>query len=192
MLEWQPLAGASVRGCRLEGVTGQKEAHILRVLPGSEARPRTVTVNMEPMCPSGDRDTVLILQGPPYVSWLIDANHDMRIRATGEYSIKIFPENNMPGFALPDTPQGLLEEARRHNASVVASFVELPLANAVSLPASRCGERPAPFPCPPAFLCPPLGSVAAVWRTPPCSCARWASCIDSHFSHLQHGSSESS
>lgn len=82
MLEWQPLAGASVRGCRLAGVTGQKEAHILRVLPGSEARPRTVTVNVELMCPSGDRDTVLILQGPPYVSWLIDANHDMQIRVS--------------------------------------------------------------------------------------------------------------
>nr|KAF6484206.1 endoglin [Rousettus aegyptiacus] len=148
MLEWQPLAGASVRGCRLAGVTGQKEAHILRVLPGSEARPRTVTVNVELMCPSGDRDTVLILQGPPYVSWLIDANHDMQIRATGEYSVKIFPENNMPGFALPNTPQGLLEEARRHNASVVASFVELPLANAVSLRASRCGSGPQTSPTP--------------------------------------------
>ncbi|XP_011362548.1 endoglin [Pteropus vampyrus] len=139
MLEWQPLAGASVRGCHLEGVTGQKEAHIVRVLPGSEARPWTVTVKVELRCTSGDPDAVLILQGPPYVSWLIDANHNMQIWTTGEYSFKIFPEKNIRGFVLPDTPQGLLGEARRLNASVVASFVELPLASAVSLRASSCG-----------------------------------------------------
>lgn len=36
-LEWSPLTRASVRGCRLEGVPGHKEAHIVRVLPGPEA-----------------------------------------------------------------------------------------------------------------------------------------------------------
>lgn len=55
---------------------------------------------------------------------------------------------------LPDTPQGLLGEARRLNASMVASFVELPLASVVSLQAHSCGEHPLPF------LCPLLGSVA--------------------------------
>lgn len=138
-LEWQPHSGATVRGCRLEGVTGHKEAHILRVLPGPEARPRTVTVKVELSCPSGDPDAaVLILQGPPYVSWSIDANHNMQVWTTGEYTFKIFPGKSMPGFVLPDTPQGLLGEARKLNASVVASFVELPLASAVSLQAHRC------------------------------------------------------
>ncbi|ELK07222.1 Endoglin [Pteropus alecto] len=102
-------------------------------------RPWTVTVKVELRCTSGDPDAVLILQGPPYVSWLIDANHNMQIWTTGEYSFKIFPEKNIRGFVLPDTPQGLLGEARRLNASVVASFVELPLASAVSLRASSCG-----------------------------------------------------
>lgn len=37
-LEWQPHTEGLVRGCGLEGVAGHKEAHILRVLPGSEAR----------------------------------------------------------------------------------------------------------------------------------------------------------
>uniref|UniRef100_A0A673U4B2 Endoglin n=1 Tax=Suricata suricatta TaxID=37032 RepID=A0A673U4B2_SURSU len=140
-LEWRPLTRAPVRGCRLEGVPGHKEAHILRVLPhvGTEARPRTVTVKVELSCASGDPDAILILQGPPYVSWLIDSNHNMQIWTTGEYSIKIFPEKNIHGFVLPDTPQGLLGEARRLNASVVASFVELPVANVVSLQAHSCG-----------------------------------------------------
>ncbi|KAG8512786.1 Endoglin [Galemys pyrenaicus] len=144
-LEWQPRIGASVQGCRLEGVAGHKEAHILRVLPGPEARPRIVTVKVELSCASGDPDaTVLILQGPPYVSWLIDANHNVQIWTTGEYSFKIFPEKNIRGFVLPDTPQGLLGEARKLNASVVASFVELPLANSVSLQAHGCAQvRPA-------------------------------------------------
>ncbi|KAM5259056.1 endoglin isoform 2-T2 [Hipposideros larvatus] len=139
-LEWLPHTKALVRGCRLEGVAGHKEAHILRVLPGPEARPRTVTVKVELRCALGDPEAVLILQGPPYVSWLIDANHNMQILTTGEYSIKIFPDKNIPGFALPDTPQGLLGEARRLNASVVASFVELPVANVFSLRASSCGS----------------------------------------------------
>ncbi|XP_048079069.1 endoglin isoform X4 [Ursus arctos] len=139
-LEWSPLTPASVRGCRLEGVPGHKEAHIVRVLPGTEAGPRTVTVKVELRCASGDPDAVLILQGPPYVSWLIDANHNMQIWTTGEYSFKIFPEKNIRGFVLPDTPQGLLGEARRLNASMVASFVELPLASVVSLQAHSCGR----------------------------------------------------
>ncbi|XP_017517163.3 endoglin isoform X2 [Manis javanica] len=138
-LEWRTHAGASVLGCRLEGVAGHKEAHILKVLPGAKAGPQTVTVKVELSCASGDPDAILILQGPPYVSWLIDANHNMQIWTTGEYSFKIFPEKNIRGYALPDTPQGLLGEARRLNASVIASFVELPLARAVSLRARSCG-----------------------------------------------------
>uniref|UniRef100_A0A8D2HUD2 Endoglin n=1 Tax=Urocitellus parryii TaxID=9999 RepID=A0A8D2HUD2_UROPR len=140
-LEWQPRAPAPVRGCRLEGVAGHKEAHIVRVLPGAGARPRTVTVKVELSCTSRDPDAILILQGPPDVSWLIDANHNMQIWTTGEYSFKIFPEKNIRGFVLPDTPQGLLGEARTLNASVVASFVEIPLASAVSLRDPSCALR---------------------------------------------------
>ncbi|XP_073761813.1 endoglin isoform X2 [Callorhinus ursinus] len=156
-LEWSPLTRASVRGCRLEGVPGHKEAHIVRVLPGTEAGPRTVTVKVELRCASGDPDAVLILQGPSYVSWLIDANHNMQIWTTGEYSFKIFPEKNIRGFVLPDTPQGLLGEARRLNASMVASFVELPLASVVSLQAHSCGGGPQTSP-PPVRTTPPKES----------------------------------
>lgn len=38
-----------------------------------------MTVEVKLSCASGDPDAVLILQGPPYVSWLIDANHNMQI-----------------------------------------------------------------------------------------------------------------
>ncbi|XP_049753076.1 endoglin [Elephas maximus indicus] len=138
-LEWQPRTPTSVLGCRLEGVAGHKEAHILRVLPGLTVRPRTVTVKVELNCTSGDPDAILILQGPPEVSWLIDTTRNMQIWTTGEYSFKIFPAKNFPGFMLPNTPQGLLGEARKLNASIVASFVELPLASAVSLRSPNCG-----------------------------------------------------
>ncbi|CAK6433590.1 unnamed protein product [Pipistrellus nathusii] len=141
-LEWWPHTEGSVRSCRLEGVAGHKQAHILRVLPGSgsEDKPRTVTVEVKLSCTSGDPDAVLILQGPPYVSWLIDANHSMQIWATGKYSLKIFPDKsiNDHNHVLPDTPQGLLGEAGRLNASMVASFVEVPLASVISLQASSC------------------------------------------------------
>ncbi|XP_045878232.1 endoglin isoform X1 [Meles meles] len=147
-LDWSPLTPTSVRGCRLEGVPGHKEAHIVRVLPGTEARPRTVTVKVELRCASGGPDAVLILQGPPHVSWLIDANHNMQIWTTGEYSFKIFPEENIRGFPLPDTPQGLLGEAWRLNASMVASFVELPLASVISLQSHSCGGGPQTSPPP--------------------------------------------
>nr|XP_010349626.2 endoglin isoform X1 [Saimiri boliviensis boliviensis] len=158
-LEWQPRTHL-VQGCRLEGVAGYKEAYILRILPSHSSGPRTVTVKVELSCASGDPDAILILQGPPYVSWLIDANHNMQIWTTGEYSFKIFPEKNIRGFDLPDTPQGLLEEARLLNASVVASFVELPLASVVSLRAPSCGGRlqtsPAPIQTtPPMDTCSP-------------------------------------
>ncbi|XP_053417208.1 endoglin [Nycticebus coucang] len=159
-LEWRPRAPALVRGCRLEGATGHKEAHILRVLPSSTTGPRTVTVKVELSCASGDPDAILILEGPPYVSWLIDANHNMQIWTTGEYSFKIFPEKNIRGFVLPDTPQGLVGEARMLNASVVASFVELPPAGVVSLRAPSCGgglqTSPAPVQTtPPKDTCSP-------------------------------------
>ncbi|CAH6788923.1 endoglin [Phodopus roborovskii] len=147
-LEWQPLGPTPVQGCSLEGVTGHKEAYILRILPGSGTRPQTVTVNVELSCESGDPDAILILQGPPYVSWFINANHNMQLWTTGEYSIKIFPEKSIKGFVLPDTPQGLIGEARKLNASTVASFVELPLANDVSLRASSCGGVPRTSPAP--------------------------------------------
>lgn len=62
------------------------------------------------------------------------------LQTTGNYSVKIFPKNNIKGFELPDTPQGLIGEARKLNASIVASFAELPLASDVSLRASSCGE----------------------------------------------------
>ncbi|XP_057579148.1 endoglin isoform X2 [Hippopotamus amphibius kiboko] len=147
-LQWSPFAQASVLGCRLEGVAGHKEAHILKILPGPEAGPRTVTVQVKLSCASRDLDAVLILQGPPYVSWLIDANHNVQIWTTGEYSFKIFPDKNIRGFNLPNTTQGLLGEARRLNASVVASFVELPLASFVSLQAPSCGRGLQPSPTP--------------------------------------------
>lgn len=38
-----------------------------------------MTVKVELRCALGDPEAVLILQGPPYVSWLIDANHNMQI-----------------------------------------------------------------------------------------------------------------
>ncbi|XP_047624447.1 endoglin isoform X1 [Phacochoerus africanus] len=147
-LEWKSHTQASVLGCHLEGVTGHKEAHILRVLPGSEAWPRTVTVEVELSCALRDPEAVLILQGPPYVSWLIDANHNVKAWTTGEYSFKIFPGSNIQGVNLPDTRQGLLEEARKLNASVIASFVELPLASVISLQDGSCGSGPQPSPTP--------------------------------------------
>ncbi|XP_042536933.1 endoglin [Dipodomys spectabilis] len=147
-LEWQPRVPVSILGCRLDGVTGHKEAHILRILPGPKAEPRTVTVKVDLNCTSRDPDAILILQGPPYVSWLIDANHNMQILTTGEYSFKIFSKKNIHGFELPDTPQGLVGQARKLNASLVASFVELPLASAVSLRAPSCSGEPQTSPAP--------------------------------------------
>lgn len=147
-LEWQPHAEVSVRSCRFENVNRHKEAHILRVLPGPQARPRTVMVKVEQTCPSED-PSVLILQGPREVTWLIDSNHNMQIWPTGNYSIKIFPEKIIRGYELPATPQGLLGEARKLNASVVASFVELPSASVISLRAHGCsGVVPQTSPAP--------------------------------------------
>ncbi|KAL6036974.1 hypothetical protein STEG23_033508 [Scotinomys teguina] len=92
-----------------------------------------------------------------HVSWFINANHNMQFWTTGEYSIKIFPENNIQGSVLPDTPQGLIGEARKLNASIIASFVELPLASEVSLKASSCGSVPQTSPAP-ALTTPPKDS----------------------------------
>ncbi|XP_006835039.1 PREDICTED: endoglin [Chrysochloris asiatica] len=145
-LEWQPRT--PIQGCRLEGMAGNKEAHILRILPGSEDRPRTVTVKVELSCAREEPAPILILQGPPKVSWLIDTTHNMQIWTTGEYSLKIFPTKNIPGSVISDTPQGLLGEARKLNASVVASFVELPLASAISLQDLTCADGPQTSPPP--------------------------------------------
>ncbi|EHH62423.1 Endoglin [Macaca fascicularis] len=157
-LEWRPQCSRRPSDARSRSPPGLSASAFHQHL--SPRRPRTVTVKVELSCTSGDPDAVLILQGPPYVSWLIDANHNMQIWTTGEYSFKIFPEKNIRGFKLPDTPQGLLGEARMLNASVVASFVELPLASVVSLHAPSCGGRlqtsPAPIQTtPPKDTCSP-------------------------------------
>ncbi|XP_005004069.2 endoglin isoform X1 [Cavia porcellus] len=158
-LEWRPQGPMTVWGCRLEGVAGHKEAHILRVQSKPDAEPRTVTLKVELSCTAGDPDAVLILQTPPNVFWVIDANHNVQVWATGGYSYKIFPEKHFLGSELPETTQGLLGKARMLNASVVASFVELPLASDISLRAS-CGgglqTSPAPIPTtPPEENCSP-------------------------------------
>ncbi|XP_023557468.1 endoglin [Octodon degus] len=158
-LEWRPRAPALVRSCRLEGVAGHKEAHILRVQPGPNNEPQTVTLKVELSCMVGAPDAVLILQTSPYVSWVIDANHNVQVWAPGGYSFKIFPDKHIPGSVLPETPQGLLGKAQMLNASVVASFVELPPASDISLRAS-CGgglpTTPAPGPTtPPKENCSP-------------------------------------
>ena len=63
-------------------------------------RPRTVTVKLELNCAWRDTDAaVLILQGPPYVSWLIDANHNMQIWV----SLALRP--TQPCSGLPKAPQ---------------------------------------------------------------------------------------
>ncbi|EHB10123.1 Endoglin [Heterocephalus glaber] len=115
-------------------------------------QPRTVTLKVELSCTVGDPDAVLILQTPPYVSWIIDANHNVQVWTTGGYSFKIFPEKHIPGSPLPETLQGLLGKARMLNASIVASFVDLPVASDISLRAS-CGgglqTSPAPVPTTP-------------------------------------------
>lgn len=147
-LEWQPHGEVSVRGCQFKSMTSHKEAHIVRVLPGPRDRPRTVTVKVEQTCPSED-PSVLILQGPQEVTWLIDSNHNMQIWPTGNYFIKIFPEKTIRGYELPETPQGLLSEAQKLNASVVASFVELPPASVISLLVHSCsGSSPQTSPEP--------------------------------------------
>lgn len=82
------------------------------------------------------------------------------LQTTGEYSIKIFPEKTIKGFVLPDTPQGLIGEARKLNASKIASFAEVSLASEVSLRASSCGEPQPCDPRPPSAA--PLGSGSTV------------------------------
>ncbi|XP_006892676.1 PREDICTED: endoglin [Elephantulus edwardii] len=171
-LEWQPQTRALVQGCRLPGISGHKEAHILRILPGPIVRPQTVTVKVELSCTLGDPDAILILQGPPEVSWLVDATHNMQILTTGVYSFKIFPNKNIPGFVLPDTPQGLLGEALKLNASVVASFVELPLVSTISLRAPSCGLQTTPTPTPVQATIPKVGCNGRLLRSllnPKCS-----------------------
>ncbi|KAM5298527.1 LOW QUALITY PROTEIN: endoglin [Ctenodactylus gundi] len=150
-LEWQPQA---VRGCRLEGVTGHREAHILKLLPVPNAGPQTVTVKVKLNCPLEGPDVFLILKGPPDVSWLIDTQNNVRVVATGGYSFKLF-SGALPGLALPDTTEGLLGQARKFNASVVASFAELPLTSFVFLQASSCGGWLQTSPAPPLLLTTP-------------------------------------
>lgn len=61
-----------------------------------------MTVKVELRCASGDPDAVLILQGPSYVSWLIDANHNMQIW------VSLAPRPRQPGT-------GLAKALRREN-----------------------------------------------------------------------------
>ncbi|XP_036608627.1 endoglin [Trichosurus vulpecula] len=142
-----------VRGCRFSKVPGKKVAHILKVTQGSSSSPQTVEVKMDLSCPLGNLaptlETVLILQGPPNVNWLIDSNHNVQIGTTGEYSFKIFPNKSIPGSILSDTMQELLYEAlKKFNASIIASYVEIPPASHIALRAPTCAPKVETSPSP--------------------------------------------
>ncbi|XP_072488620.1 endoglin [Notamacropus eugenii] len=151
-LTWKAIA-PGVRSCRFSNVPGKKVAHILKVTQGSSSSPQTVEVKMDLSCPLGNMvptlDTVLILQGPPNVNWLIDSNHNVQIGTTGEYSFKIFPNKTIPGSILSDTMQGLLYEAlKKFNASIIASYVEIPPASHIALWAPSCAPKVETSPSP--------------------------------------------
>ncbi|XP_068925645.1 endoglin [Petaurus breviceps papuanus] len=151
-LTWEAIA-QGVRGCRFSNVPGKKVAHILKVTQGSSSSLQTVEVKMDLSCPLGNPaptlETVLILQGPPNVNWLIDSNHNVQIGTTGEYSFKIFPNKNIPGSILSDTHQELLNEAlMKFNASIIASYVEIPPASHIALLAPSCAPRVETSPSP--------------------------------------------
>ena len=56
-----------------------------------------MTVKVELSCASRDPDAaVLILQGPPYVSWLIDANHNMQIWVRPRSGLPKAPQRKTP------------------------------------------------------------------------------------------------
>ncbi|XP_027725239.1 endoglin [Vombatus ursinus] len=160
-LTWKAIA-PGVRGCRFSKGLGKKVAHILKVTQGSSSSPQTVEVKMDLSCPSGNLaptlETVLILQGPPNVNWLIDSNHNVQIGTTGEYSFKIFPDKSIPGSILSDTIQGLLHEAqRKFNASIIASYVEIPPTSHIALWAPSCAPKIETSPSP-VLTTPPMMS----------------------------------
>ncbi|XP_074067183.1 endoglin [Macrotis lagotis] len=151
-LTWSAIV-PEVRSCRFSKGLSKKVAHILKVTQGSSSSPHTVEVKMDLSCPFGNQaptlEAVLILQGPSNVNWLIDSNVNVQIGTTGEYSFKIFPQKSIPGSILSDTFQGLLYEAqKKFNASIIASYAEIPPTSHITLWAPSCDSKVETSPSP--------------------------------------------
>uniref|UniRef100_F7CZ80 Endoglin n=1 Tax=Monodelphis domestica TaxID=13616 RepID=F7CZ80_MONDO len=151
-LTWKTLA-LGVRGCRFRKGLGKKVAHVLKITQGPSSSPQTVEVKMNLSCPLGNLnptlETVLILQGPRNINWLIDSHNNVQIETTGEYSFKIFPNNRISGSIGSDTLQELLDEVqKKYNASTIASYVEIPATSHISLWAPSCASTVETSPSP--------------------------------------------
>lgn len=70
-----------------------------------------MTVEVELSCALRDPEAVLILQGPPYVSWLIDANHNVKAWV----SLALRPRQ--PPSGLPKAPQSKNPNSLHHHPS---------------------------------------------------------------------------
>ncbi|XP_043837115.1 endoglin [Dromiciops gliroides] len=151
-LTWKAIAPV-YKGCYIRKVPGRKVAHIVKVMQSSSSSPQIVEVKMNLSCPLGNMaptlDAVVILQGPPNVNWLIDSDYNVQIWTTGEYSFKIFPNKNIPGSILPDTfPELLHEVHKKFNASIFASYVEIPFTGHIALWAPSCAPQVETSPSP--------------------------------------------
>ncbi|XP_028917916.1 endoglin isoform X1 [Ornithorhynchus anatinus] len=140
-MEWEARA-SEVRSCSFHSGLVGKEAHILRVRQDPTTSAQTVEVKLDLTCQEGNtvqgEETILILQSQQSVTWAIDALQ-VKIWSTGVYFVKVFPEMKVSGFALPNTQEGLLQEALKLNASLIASYTEIPPSSQVTLSFPRCG-----------------------------------------------------
>ena len=87
-----------------------------------------MTVKLELSCAWRDTDAaVLILQGPPYVSWLIEANHNMQIWV----SLALRP--TQPRSGLPKAPPRKHPNFLHHHPSPEPLYTMIPLPSVLYL-----------------------------------------------------------
>uniref|UniRef100_A0A8D0BUL8 Endoglin n=1 Tax=Salvator merianae TaxID=96440 RepID=A0A8D0BUL8_SALMN len=124
-----------------------KEAHILWL---QQSPPRTGTeaidLNIKVTCRDGNPvnqyPTLLVLKGYEGLFWNIShMANTLKLLVSGKYFIKNFPLSPINGTVLPDSKDGLISKATKHDFPFIASYTEIPSARSITLELHRtCGQ----------------------------------------------------
>uniref|UniRef100_A0A8C8RPL6 Endoglin n=1 Tax=Pelusios castaneus TaxID=367368 RepID=A0A8C8RPL6_9SAUR len=133
--------------CTSPSAKGMKEAHILRVQQGpEEASAQLMEVKVDVICPGGkplqDLDVLLILQGPPSMTWNIDTKQNsMKFLTSGTYLISKFPSTQIDGDVHVDNEQDLISLARKKDFVDITSYAAIPSASHLTLQLHKCEPK---------------------------------------------------
>ncbi|XP_061460372.1 endoglin isoform X2 [Rhineura floridana] len=125
-----------------------REAHIMWLQQNPpDSGTQAVDLNIKVTCsdgnPANELSTLLVLKSHEKMLWNIDQTPVLvKFLVSGKYSLKKVASNLINGIALPDSKDGLIQEALGKDFAFIASYTEIPSAKSITLELVRvCGKK---------------------------------------------------